>query len=159
VRDRALELLHRAVGDPRAQFRPGQWEAIQALVEGRERLLVVERTGWGKSLVYFIATRLLRNIEQALGVVPAQARVWLKRACDEGHVSKLSRPVRYVAAAHAHPLFAGTERPRGESTGGDSFLTSRKPVKRQCRISTHPSGEGQLRRRAAAAWCPRRGLC
>jgi len=31
------------------------------LVEGRERLLVVERTGWGKSLVYFIATRLLRD--------------------------------------------------------------------------------------------------
>jgi ATP-dependent DNA helicase RecQ len=61
VRDRALELLRRAVGDPRAQFRSGQWEAIQALVEGRERLLVVERTGWGKSLVYFIATRLLRD--------------------------------------------------------------------------------------------------
>jgi ATP-dependent DNA helicase RecQ len=61
VRDRALELLRRAVGNPRAQFHPGQWEAIQALVEGRERLLVVERTGWGKSIVYFIATRLLRD--------------------------------------------------------------------------------------------------
>jgi len=61
MRERALELLRRATGDPGAQFRPGQWEAIQALVEGRERLLVVERTGWGKSLVYFIATRLLRD--------------------------------------------------------------------------------------------------
>lgn len=61
MRERALELLRRAVGDPRAQFRPGQWEAIQALVERRERLLVVERTGWGKSIVYFIATRLLRD--------------------------------------------------------------------------------------------------
>jgi ATP-dependent DNA helicase RecQ len=61
MRDRALELLRRSVGDPRAQFRPGQWEAIQALVEGRERLLVVERTGWGKSIVYFIAARLLRD--------------------------------------------------------------------------------------------------
>jgi len=61
VRGRALELLRKAVGDPRAQFRPGQWEAIQALLEGRERLLVVERTGWGKSIVYFIATRLLRD--------------------------------------------------------------------------------------------------
>jgi ATP-dependent DNA helicase RecQ len=61
VRERALRLLRRAVGDPLAQFRPGQWEAIQALVEGRERLLVVERTGWGKSIVYFIATRLLRD--------------------------------------------------------------------------------------------------
>jgi ATP-dependent DNA helicase RecQ len=61
MRERALELLRRAVGAPRAQFRPGQWEAIHALVEGRERLLVVERTGWGKSIVYFIATRLLRD--------------------------------------------------------------------------------------------------
>ena len=61
MKERALELLRRAVGDPRAQFRPGQWEAIQALVEGRKRLLVVERTGWGKSVVYFIAARILRN--------------------------------------------------------------------------------------------------
>lgn len=61
MRERALEHLRQAVGDPRAQFRPGQWQAIKALVQDRERLLVVERTGWGKSLVYFIATRLLRD--------------------------------------------------------------------------------------------------
>lgn len=45
----------------RAAFRRGQWEAIEALVERKERLLVVQRTGWGKSLVYFLATRLLRS--------------------------------------------------------------------------------------------------
>ena len=45
---------------PNAQFREGQWEAIEALVEHRQRVLVVQRTGWGKSLVYFMATRLLR---------------------------------------------------------------------------------------------------
>lgn len=44
-----------------AQFREGQWEAIEALVEKRQRTLVVQRTGWGKSLVYFMATRLLRS--------------------------------------------------------------------------------------------------
>ena len=44
-----------------AEFRPGQWEAIDALVNRRERLLVVQRTGWGKSSVYFIATRILRD--------------------------------------------------------------------------------------------------
>ncbi|HEX2907124.1 MAG TPA: RecQ family ATP-dependent DNA helicase [Phototrophicaceae bacterium] len=43
-----------------AHFREGQWEAIEALVEKRQRMLVVQRTGWGKSLVYFLATRLLR---------------------------------------------------------------------------------------------------
>jgi predicted Rossmann fold nucleotide-binding protein DprA/Smf involved in DNA uptake len=55
-----------------------------------------------------------KNLEQALGVVPAQAKAWLKRACDEGQVQKLSRPVRYVAAQHVHPLFSGPERPTSE---------------------------------------------
>ncbi|CAN5601664.1 RecQ family ATP-dependent DNA helicase [soil metagenome] len=44
-----------------AEFRNGQLEAILALVEHRSRLLVVQKTGWGKSLVYFIATRMLRD--------------------------------------------------------------------------------------------------
>jgi ATP-dependent DNA helicase RecQ len=57
----ALALLRRALGDPSANFRDGQWEAIEALVNRRERLLVVQRTGWGKSSVYFIATRILRD--------------------------------------------------------------------------------------------------
>ena len=65
MKERALQLLRQAVGDFKVQFRPGQWEAIQALVVRRERLLVVERTGWGKSVVYFIATKLLR--EQGAG--------------------------------------------------------------------------------------------
>ena len=61
----ALGYLRAALGNDQAAFRPGQWEAIAALVTRRERLLVVERTGWGKSSVYFIATRLLR--EQGMG--------------------------------------------------------------------------------------------
>ncbi|MBX3086425.1 MAG: RecQ family ATP-dependent DNA helicase [Anaerolineae bacterium] len=56
----ALNWLHRALGAD-AEFRDGQWEAIQTLVEDRKRVLVVQRTGWGKSLVYFLATRLLRD--------------------------------------------------------------------------------------------------
>jgi ATP-dependent DNA helicase RecQ len=44
-----------------ARFRDGQAEAIDAIVSGRGRVLVVQRTGWGKSLVYFIATRMLRD--------------------------------------------------------------------------------------------------
>ena len=42
-------------------FRPGQLEAISALVEDHRRVLLVQRTGWGKSAVYFVATRLLRD--------------------------------------------------------------------------------------------------
>ncbi len=56
-----LALLRQALNDPSAEFREGQWEAIDALVNRRERLLVVQRTGWGKSSVYFIATRILRD--------------------------------------------------------------------------------------------------
>lgn len=60
-RSRALELLVLGSGLAEAQFRDGQEEAIQHVVEGRGRLLVVQRTGWGKSFVYFIATKLLRE--------------------------------------------------------------------------------------------------
>ncbi|MEO7981418.1 MAG: DEAD/DEAH box helicase, partial [Sporichthyaceae bacterium] len=48
------------VGDPSAAFRDGQLESVAALVEGGERVLVVQRTGWGKSAVYFVATALVR---------------------------------------------------------------------------------------------------
>ena len=58
---RALELLRAGVRQPDAEFREGQELAIRHIVEGRGRLLVVQRTGWGKSLVYFIATKLLRD--------------------------------------------------------------------------------------------------
>ncbi len=58
---RALELLRIGSGRPDATFRDGQEEAIRHVVEGRGRLLVVQKTGWGKSFVYFIATKLLRE--------------------------------------------------------------------------------------------------
>ena len=61
LREEGLALLRKALGDPSAQFRPGQWEAIERLLRDRARLLVVQRTGWGKSIVYFVATRLLRR--------------------------------------------------------------------------------------------------
>jgi len=46
---------------PDADFRPGQLEAISAVARDRRRVLLVQRTGWGKSAVYFIATKLLRE--------------------------------------------------------------------------------------------------
>jgi ATP-dependent DNA helicase RecQ len=62
---RALELLQIGTGNPAAVFHDGQDNAIQHIVDGRGRLLVVQRTGWGKSFVYFIAAKLLR--EQGMG--------------------------------------------------------------------------------------------
>src|SRR4249920_1888546 len=59
LRDRAEEVL-RTLAGPRARLRDDQWTAIRALVVQRRRALVVQRTGWGKSAVYFVATALLR---------------------------------------------------------------------------------------------------
>ena len=50
------KLLQQALANPLAEFRDGQWEAIDALVNHQRKLLVVQRTGWGKSSVYFIST-------------------------------------------------------------------------------------------------------
>lgn len=58
---RALDLLRTGAQNPAATFRDGQEEAIRHVVEGHGRLLVVQKTGWGKSFVYFIATKLLRE--------------------------------------------------------------------------------------------------
>lgn len=59
MRERALELLKKSVGKD-AEFREDQWEAIESVLQGK-KTLVVEKTGWGKSIVYFIATKLLRE--------------------------------------------------------------------------------------------------
>ena len=60
-REQAEELLQKAVGNPNARFRDGQWEAIDAVSNRRAKLLLVQRTGWGKSAVYFVATRIFRD--------------------------------------------------------------------------------------------------
>jgi ATP-dependent DNA helicase RecQ len=65
LRDRAEQVLRALVGSPDAELRADQWVAIEALVAHRRRALVVQRTGWGKSAVYFVATALLR--EQGAG--------------------------------------------------------------------------------------------
>ncbi|RIE16509.1 RecQ family ATP-dependent DNA helicase [Candidatus Cryosericum septentrionale] len=60
----SLQLLRVGTGLADAQFRKGQEEAIRSIVEQPGRYLVVQKTGWGKSFVYFIATRLLREVHQ-----------------------------------------------------------------------------------------------
>ncbi len=63
LRAEADAILAELVGDPSgtARLREDQWQAVAALVEERRRALVVQRTGWGKSAVYFVATALLRR--------------------------------------------------------------------------------------------------
>src|SRR5881275_2983496 len=59
-KDSARVLLRRMLGNE-ADFRDGQWEAIDLAANQRQRILVVQRTGWGKSVVYFLAARILRD--------------------------------------------------------------------------------------------------
>ncbi|WP_203568760.1 RecQ family ATP-dependent DNA helicase [Aestuariimicrobium ganziense] len=61
LHERALAILRDLTGRADAEFHAGQWEAIEALVAHRRRALVVQRTGWGKSAVYFIAALLRRQ--------------------------------------------------------------------------------------------------
>ncbi|MBE9046541.1 RecQ family ATP-dependent DNA helicase [Pleurocapsales cyanobacterium LEGE 10410] len=61
IYENAQLLLQTALNDSNAVFRDGQWEAISELLQNKSRLLMIQRTGWGKSLVYFIATKLLRD--------------------------------------------------------------------------------------------------
>ncbi|OLB64262.1 MAG: recombinase RecQ [Actinobacteria bacterium 13_2_20CM_2_72_6] len=60
IRDEAAKVLT-ALAGPDARLRTDQWRAIEALVVERGRVLCVQRTGWGKSAVYFVATALLRS--------------------------------------------------------------------------------------------------
>jgi len=61
----ALAWLRIALANPGVDFRDGQWQAIDQLVNQRGRVLCVQRTGWGKSMVYFVAAKLMR--EQGAG--------------------------------------------------------------------------------------------
>jgi ATP-dependent DNA helicase RecQ len=56
-----LDLLRQALNNRDAEFREGQLEAISAILESPFRALVVQATGWGKSMVYFLATKVLRE--------------------------------------------------------------------------------------------------
>ena len=61
MKDQAQSLLQEMTNNPAAEFHQHQYEAISELVENRKKMLVVQKTGWGKSAVYFIATKLLRQ--------------------------------------------------------------------------------------------------
>ena len=59
TREQAVEMLRKGVGRSDIDFRDGQWEAIDGVLNHR-RQLVVQRTGWGKSMIYFLAAKFLR---------------------------------------------------------------------------------------------------
>lgn len=68
TREHADELL-RGIAGPNAALRDDQWTAIDSLVNQRKRILVVQRTGWGKSALYFIAAKLLRQAGEGPSII------------------------------------------------------------------------------------------
>ena len=74
LRERAEACLRELAGD-HARLREDQWTAIHALVVERRRALVVQRTGWGKSAVYFVATAL-HAVHLAVGIGVLAAFAW-----------------------------------------------------------------------------------
>jgi ATP-dependent DNA helicase RecQ len=81
MRAQAEAWLKEVLGE-KAVFRDGQWEAIAALVQRRERVLVVQRTGWGKSMVYFMATRLLRQAHQGVTILISPLLALMRNQID-----------------------------------------------------------------------------
>jgi len=61
TRAEALQHLRQAMAIPTLEFRDGQWEAIDHIVNQRGKVLCVQRTGWGKSMVYFVSAKLMRG--------------------------------------------------------------------------------------------------
>ena len=80
--DQAQELLRTSLDNPEAKFRDGQWEAIDALVNQRQKLLVVQRTGWGKSSVYFISTKIFRDRGRGVTIIISPLLALMRNQVD-----------------------------------------------------------------------------
>ena len=110
LRDEAERSLRSLAGDD-ARLREDQWTAISALLDG-SRALVVQRTGWGKSAVYFIATALLR----------ARARTDSHRVAPAGpdaQPDRRRRARRDPGPDHQFRQRRGLEQTYGEIAAGD----------------------------------------
>ncbi|MDT0189420.1 RecQ family ATP-dependent DNA helicase [Rothia terrae] len=119
----ALELLHKLTGNPGAHFHPGQFEAIEALVAHRRRALVIQRTGWGKSAVYFLSALLMRQAGSGVTLivspllalmrdqVDAAARAGVRAAMvNSSNVTEWDSIAAQIAANELDVLLIGPER-------------------------------------------------
>src|SRR5271168_5064240 len=78
----AAEKHLRALAGENARLREDQWTAIRALVAEKRRALVVQRTGWGKSAVYFVATALLRAAGSGATVIVSPLLALMRNQVD-----------------------------------------------------------------------------
>ena len=153
TREAALEILRTLVGHPDADFHEGQYEAIETLVDQRRRALVVQRTGWGKSAVYFVATLLLRR----QGAGPTILVSPLLALMRDQVAAAARAGVRAVSinSANAHEwaeVLAAARRRRGRRAAGLA-RTAEQPVRSatsSCRrCSSGPACSWSTRRTAS----------
>lgn len=69
TKQKALQYLRDSLQNPNVDFRNDQWESIDAVVNQNKKVLVVQKTGWGKSSVYFISTKYLREQGKGLSII------------------------------------------------------------------------------------------
>lgn len=122
MRDDAEEILRRLAG-PQARLRDDQWSAIEALVEGRRRVLLVQRTGFGKSAVYFVSTSLLRRTGAGPTVIVSPLLALMRNQIDaaagagiraatinSANVTEWAEVTKSVAAGEVDVLLVSPER-------------------------------------------------
>ena len=83
-KEEARKILSQLTDKIDVEFKPGQWEAIDAVVNRRKKVLVVQKTGWGKSAVYFIAVKLLQQEKKGLGIVISPLLALIRNQIDAG---------------------------------------------------------------------------
>jgi ATP-dependent DNA helicase RecQ len=122
VRAAAEEIL-RALAGPQATLRDDQWTAIEALVQARRRVLLVQRTGFGKSAVYFVATALLRRAGAGPTVIVSPLLALMRNQVDaaagagiraatinSANVTEWAQITKQVAAGEVDVLLVSPER-------------------------------------------------
>ena len=122
LRDDAERLLRELAG-PEARLRDDQWVAIEALVVHRRRALVVQRTGWGKSAVYFISAKLLRRQGRGPTVIVSPLLALMRNqvaaadragvhaaTINSGNVTEWDEIHRRIAAGEIDVLLVSPER-------------------------------------------------
>ena len=109
LRDEAEQHL-RALAGEGAELRDDQWTAISALVSARRRALVVQRTGWGKSAVYFVATALLRARGAGPTVIVSPLLALMRNQVEAA--SRAGIHARTVNSANTRSGTASTRRSR-----------------------------------------------
>ncbi len=82
ISEKATQIIRHLYGSG-AKFRTGQYEAIESVFH-HHRTLVVQKTGWGKSLVYFTATKIKRENGEGVTMVVSPLLVLMENQEEAG---------------------------------------------------------------------------